>query len=133
MSLENQSLSKEAIIYNLEQYAVLLPALAVILLKLDVYLIIFAVFGVVLDFLSALSKKFWILTSLITIPLAVGVYFGFGKALDYVDLQLPHTDNFSLETVAFGLIVSRFILSFITNGGIVLNYIDLMKQKEFKG
>ncbi len=127
--LKKKQLKKEALTYNLEQFLVLLPAFIIIVINANSnFLIIPILIGTILDCINSMSKTFWFSTSLLTIPAVIAIYYGSGIALKYINIELPHTDAFSIGTVAFALIVSRFVLSFISNGGMILNYVDLMEK-----
>jgi hypothetical protein len=126
VELEQRILKSEIRAYNLEQYLVLLPAFIIILTDLNAYILVLPVLiGIVLDYYVALSKTSWLKTSMFTLPLCVGIYWGIGKAFAYISVSIPSTNYFSLETILFALISSRFVLSFFSNSGIAMNYIDL--------
>jgi len=124
-----KQLEKEVRACVLEQFLVLLPGFLIILVNADyTYLVLPVLLGIILDFIRTLSKKFWIATSIITMPLTVLVYFFVGQGLNYINITLPAASHFSEETILYAFITARFILSFIKAAGGVLEIADFKKK-----
>ena len=127
------SLGKEIAAYQVEQYLILLPCFFIILVGTNIfYLLAPLALGFMMDCVVAPNKNSWFETYIASNAVCIATYWGVGYFLLRVDINVPATSDFSIETILYGMVIYRFLLNAIVSGGMALQVKDFYTQNKEK-